>query len=354
MTAFEATSYDLPLKVVYRWAKGEHTSRAGVILRCRLKDGAEGWGEVAFGPHVEINGAAISREVLEIVRGLDPESEDFLEQVDSRGPHNRVRCAIATAWFSARATSAGQPLNRYLAGGTRDVPPMQVPINGLVGERDVTAAIAQAEDYVRQGMTTLKIKCFADVAHDLDRVRALREAFPDVTFRLDPNDAWKTLDDALRNMDAFAPFGIDYVEDPIDTGNVSIGEMAKICRSGAILTAWDNPVETLENMHRLVEAGAVNVFIFKMPRAGGPDRFLEMADFAAASGIRCVNTGPLETAIGTLAGLHVTSLLAQPVSHSGFSLSGHYARDLAVVPPVVGGIRSLPDNPGLGVVPDFA
>lgn len=353
MTAFEATPYDLPLKVVYRWAKGEHTSRAGIILRCRLNDGAEGWGEVAFGPHVEINGAEMARELLGIVRDLDPESDDFLEQVDSRKPHNRIRCAIATAWFSARATSAGQPLNRYLAGEKRDVPPMQVPINGLVGERDIDAAVAQAEGYVRQGMTTLKIKCFADVAHDLDRVRALREAFPSLTFRLDPNDAWKTLDDALRNMDAFAPFGIDYVEDPIDTGNVSIGDMAAIRQSGAILTAWDNPVETLDDMRRLVEADAVNVFIFKTPRAGGPDRFIEMADFASASGIRCVNTGPLETAVGTLAGLHVTSLMPQPVSHAGFSLSGHYERDLAEVPPVIDGIRHLPDVPGLGVVPDL-
>ncbi len=352
MTAFEATPYDLPLKVVYRWAKGEHTSRAGIILRCRLKDGAEGWGEVAFGPHVEIDGAKMAQELMDIVRDLDPESGDFLERVDSREPHNRMRCAIATAWFSAQAASAGQPLNRYLAGANRDIPPMQVPVNGLVGERDVAAAIAQAAGYARQGMTTLKIKCFADVAHDLERVRALREAFSDFTFRLDPNDAWKTLHDALRNMESFAPFGIDYVEDPIDTGTVSIGEMAEICRSGAILTAWDNPVETLENMRRLVEAEAVNVFIFKMPRAGGPDRFLEMADFAAASGIRCVNTGPLETAIGTLAGLHVASLLPQPISHAAYSLSGHYARAVAVVPPVVCGIRSLPDIPGLGISPN--
>lgn len=349
---FEATPYVLPLKVVYRWAKGEHTSRAGIILRCRLGDGAEGWGEVAFGPHVEIDGETMSREVLEFVDGLDPDSEDFLSRVDDRAPHNRIRCAIATAWFSARAVAAGLPLNRFLAGSDRDVPPMQVPVNGLVGERDVAAAVAQARGYADSGMTTLKIKCFADVAHDLDRVRALREAFPDFTFRLDPNDAWKTLKDALRNMEAFAPFGIDYVEDPIDTGTATIGDMSEIQRQGAILTAWDNPVETLDDMRRLVEADAVNVFIFKMPRAGGPDRFLAMADYATASGIRCVNTGPLETAIGTLAGLHVTSLLPQPVSHAGFSLSGHYERDLATVPPVIEGIRHLPEVPGLGVVPD--
>jgi L-alanine-DL-glutamate epimerase-like enolase superfamily enzyme len=105
-------------------------------------------------------------------------------------------------------------------------------------------------------------------------------------------------------------------------------------------------------MQRLIDAEAADLFIMKMPRSGGPDRFLEMVTLATAAGIACVNTGPLESAIGTLAGLHVTSLMPQPLAHSGFSLSEHYARDLAAVPPVIGGCRTIPDLPGLGIKPD--
>ena len=353
---FSAGPYDLPLKVVYRWAKGEHTSRAGAILRCMI-DQYEGWGEVAFGPHVEINGAELALELLALTKGLNPEDDDFLVQLDQREMHNRMRCAIATAWLSARAAAAGKPLNQYMAddGEGDDVtPPMQVPINGLVGEQDIGAAVTQAKGYAKQGMTTLKIKCFADVDHDFARVSALREAFPDFAFRLDPNDAWKTVPDALANMERFAPLGIDYIEDPLDTGIATIEDMAAVRKSGAIRSAWDNPVETLEDMHRLVDAEAVDVFIYKMPRAGGPDRLKEMVEFATSAGIQSVNTGPLETAIGTVAGLHMTTLFPAPLAHSGFSLSGHYARDLADVPPVVDGVRTLPDLPGLSIAPDAA
>ena len=79
--------------------------------------------------------------------------------------------------------------------------------------------------------------------------------------------------------------------------------------------------------------------------------FIELADTLGYTGAIGCEYNP---ANGTLAGLHVTSLLPQPISHAGFSLSGHYARDLAVVPPVVCGIRSLPDIPGLGIAPHFA
>lgn len=346
---FKAAAYTLPLSTVYRWAKGSHDSRSGVILSCRIGDHT-GWGEVAFGPHVEINHDQTICELMDFVHGLDPEKDEFVERLDLRDMHNRVRCAIVTAWLSARAAAAGKPLNRYLAGDDA-APPMQIPINGLIGEQDVAAAVTQGAGYAAQGMTTFKIKCFPDFDHDVERVRALRDAFPDFAFRLDPNDAWKSVEDACRNMERMAAFGIDYVEDPLDTLNTSIEAMSEVKRQGAIRTAWDNSVNNADDMQRLVDAEAADLFILKMPRSGGPDRFLDMVALATAAGIACVNTGPLETAIGTLAGLHVTSLMPQPLAHSGFSLSGHYARDLAAVPPVIDGYRTIPDHPGLGVEP---
>ena len=343
-----ARPYALPLRIRYRWAKGDHDTRHGLIVRAEI-DGALGWGEIAFGPHVAVDGPALTAEVDELVAGLDDRDDGFLAALDERRPHNRLRCGIATAWFAARAAAAGQPLNRFLAPDR--MPAAAVPINGLVNATEAAGAVEQAHAYAAQGMTTFKVKCFADVDRDIARVRALREAFPAAALRLDPNDAWKTPDEALRNLERFAAYGIAYVEDPLDTHATTIDAMARVRAGSPIPVAWDTPVDALPAMQRLLDADAVDVFVFKMPRAGGPDRQLAMLDLAATAGKPGVMTGPLESAVGTAAGLHVASLTPPPVPDCGFSLSGHFARDLARLPPIVAGGQAVPASPGTGADP---
>ncbi len=346
-------AYRLPLQRTYRWAKGEHSTRAGAIVRGELA-GAVGWGEVAFGPHVEVDAPKLEAEIAGFLARLRAEDENFLAALDNLGMHNRIRAGIAGAWLSAQSVAAGLPLNRYLAqrfpGKGRD-PQRDIPINGLVGERDAQGAVEQCAGYTSQGMKTFKIKCFGEGGGDLERVRAIRAAYPEATLRLDPNDAWKSVDEALRNIDLFAPLGIEYIEDPLDTHVATLDEMASLRARSSIAIAWDNPVDSLAAMQRLIDAGAVNVFIFKMPRTGGPDRQIAMIDLAHRQGFKAVMTDPIETGVGMLASLHVTSLCPQPIPDSGFSLSGYYARDIVEIPPIENGIRRLPDVIGLGVDP---
>lgn len=345
-------AYRLPLRRTYRWAKGEHATRAGAIVRAEL-DGAVGWGEVAFGPHVEVEAPKLEAEIAGALARLDAGDDDFLAVLDRLGLHNRIRAGIAGAWLSAQAAAAGLPLNRYLArrypGAGRD-PQRDIPINGLVGERDAKGALEQCAGYVAQGMKTFKIKCFGDEG-DLERVRAIRAAYPDAILRLDPNDAWKSVEEALRHIERFAPLGIEYIEDPLDTHATTLEEMADLRARSAVPVAWDNPVDGVAAMQRLIGAGAVDVFIFKMSRGGGPDRQLAMIDLAHSLGFKAVMTDPIETGVGMLASLQVTSLCPAPIPDSGFSLSGYYARDIVEIPPIERGVRRLPDSIGLGVDP---
>ena len=351
MTAFRAIPYTLPLATRYRWAKGDHDTRSGILIRAEI-DGAVGWGEVAYGPHVVRDWTALAADLERAAQGVDPGGE--VAQLDALNLHNRDRAGFATAWLAAQAAARGISLAAHLAAPGQ-TPATRVPINGLVNKDAPEDAVAQAQAYADQGMTTLKIKCFADVARDLERVRALRAAFPGFAFRLDPNDAWPDVDAALRNMEAFAPPAIDYVEDPLDTKTATLDDMARLKRADpAIAVAWDNPVEGLAEMQALLDRDAVDVFIFKMPRAGGPDRQAAMIRVAAEAGKPAVMTGPIETAIGTMAGHHLAALLPEPIPHCGFSLSQHFARDIADLAPITDGTRALPDAPGLGLEPDLS
>jgi hypothetical protein len=72
----------------------------GLLLRAGAWD-VEGWGEVA---------EASSGEVRALLADLPVEAEDFREMLDSRDPPAAIRCAIVSAWLSARAAASGLPL----------------------------------------------------------------------------------------------------------------------------------------------------------------------------------------------------------------------------------------------------
>ena len=338
--------YDLPLRIPYRWAKGEQLTRGGLLARCEL-EGAVGWGEMAPPPHETVDGPARIAEAQAVVDGLDPGDEDFLDRVEARAPYERIRCAVATAWLSARAAREGQSLTAYLAEGN-EAPAARVPVNGLVTDGDPQAAAETARRLVGEGARTLKIKCSADRRGDLVRVRAIRRAAPDAVLRLDANESWHP-DWVAEHLSDFADFGIDYVEQPIPAGDDAA--LAKVRRASPVPIAADEGALDEASIRALLAADAVDALILKPQRLGGPDKTLAVIRLAAAQGVRCTITNSLETAVGVTTALHIASLHGQPIPDCGFGTSRFFAEDVAAPPPIVDGHMTVPTAPGLGIEP---
>jgi len=343
--SFAFTPYALPLRTRYHWAKGAHDERAGLIVRCDL-GGATGWGECAPPPHRAVDPVAYPAEAARLVEGLDPARDDFLQALDARRPAGRLRCGISTAWLSARAAAAGRTLAAEMAR-PGETPAARVPINALITEEEPDAAAERAASLVADGFRTIKIKCFADRARDLVRVRAIRQAAPHVTLRLDPNESWPA-DAALDQLKAMAEFGVDYVEQPMPSGT-PIEAFVALRKQSPIRVAIDESAEDLQTIRPFLEAGAVDVLILKPPRVGGPDAALAIAREAAQSGVQSTITASLETAVGLYAALHAGSLLPAPIPDCGLGTARFFARDVAAPPPLVNGYMTLPTTPGLGV-----
>lgn len=338
--------YDLPLRIPYRWAKGEQLTRGGLLARCDL-DGAVGWGEMALPPHEAVDGPARVAEAQAVVGGLDPSDEDFLDQVDARAPYERIRCAIATAWLSARAAREGKSLSAYLAQGD-EAPAARVPVNGLVTDAHARDAAETARRLVGEGARTLKIKCSAARQEDLVRVRAIRRAAPDAVLRLDANESWHP-DWAAEHLADFAGFGIDYVEQPIPAGDDAA--LAKVRRASPVPIAADEGALDAASIRALLDADAVDALILKPQRLGGPDRTLAVIRLAAAQGVRCTITNSLETAVGVTTALHIASLHGRPIPDCGFGTSRFFAQDVAPPPAIIDGHMTVPTVPGLGIDP---
>lgn len=336
--------YRLPLAVPYRWSHGVQTERAGLIVQAQI-GGAQGLGEVAPPPDAPVNEVALAAELAAVLLRVFLSDFDGLAAVEAAFAHHpwraRLRCGVASALLSARAAEAGVSLVGWLGRPVHT----RVAVNDLITEADPAACAARAREALSRGQATIKLKCTADRALDLARVAAVRAVDGALILRLDPNESWAP-DWVLGHLEALAPYGIEYVEQPLPLA-ASLKDYEELRRQSPIPIALDHAVDGLEAAQAIVDAEAADVLILKPQRLGGPDRLLEVADFATKNGLRCTVTNSLETAVGLHVALHCAALL--PASAAGLGTARYLARDVAPPPPIVAGGMEVPTGPGLGV-----
>ena len=347
MPVIEIRPYRQPLRIPYRWSKGVHHSRAGLILRCDLGDGAVGWGEAAPPPHEHVDLPAYSAECAAVLQGLDPGRDDFLARVSEREPFGRLRCGISTAWLSARAAASGMNLARYVGGPDRRIAGA-VPINELITDATPEGCVASTQAAVANGQTTVKVKCSSERTLDLARVGAIRAAFPDISIRIDPNESYE-VGWAAEQLRAMAEFNIEYCEEPLLRGS-GLEAYRRLRQEQPIAIALDDSLRSPAHLEDIIAHEATDFLILKAQRVGGPDIAMSMMDRAAEAGIGCTVTASLETAVGLHLAVHVAALTGNPVP-SGMGTARFFAEDVASPPPIVNGSMAVTAEPGLGVAP---
>ncbi|MCH8884310.1 MAG: o-succinylbenzoate synthase, partial [SAR324 cluster bacterium] len=200
---------------------------------------------------------------------------------------------------------------------------------------------------------TLKVKVGADdPAEDVARLKAVRQAAGSgMGIRIDANEAW-TPDEALRALEALAPFRIEYAEQPVARGNLAA--MARLAGASPIPIAADEAALSEAGARRVLEAGAAQVLILKPMALGGPVAAQRVARLAAAHGARVVITTTIDGAIGRAGALHtaaaVLPLTGGAVPACGLATGDLLAEDLLKdsIEPMDGAMR-IPRAPGIGL-----
>ena len=189
----------------------------------------------------------------------------------------------------------------------------------------------------------------APLAEDLARVRAARETLgPDLALRGDANGAW-TRDEAREALAALADFRFDYVEQPLAAEDVA-GLVALRGQSSVRIGA-DESVANEAGARRLLEAGAVDVFVLKPAALGGPLRALQIAVAARRAGIEVVFTHAFESAVGAHQALHCAAAWGDASTVHGLVTAGLFDADVAEPVAARDGFVELGSKPGLGIEP---
>ena len=243
-----------------------------VTLRTREGLKGRGWC-FAFGPERARAMLAMARDLFANLLGRDPAETDANWEamrkaasfVGRDGVSALAMSALDTACWDLAARAAGEPLWRFLGGERREIPCYASEglwLNLTTAELEEEAASLKA-----RGFRAMKLRVGGRVEEDVERIRAVRAAIgPEVALMVDANQAWD-VETAKRACRAFEPFGLRWVEEPVDHEDVQ--GCAKVAAASAIPICTGETNYNPRGMRQLLEAGAADVLMPDLERCSG-------------------------------------------------------------------------------------
>ncbi len=332
--------YHLPLRAAWVSAQARFAARHGWLLQLETDADLTGWGDCA--PLPEFDAAEELKALAQALAGLNPETAR--QWLHSARLHPAVRCAADVALCDLAAQQAGLPLARWL---THDAAP-QVRCNAALGALDESAP-QRAQAAIAAGFEVLKLKVgLKPVAQELALLRRLADTLPpDIALRLDANRAWN-MDDAQRFIAGTRDLPLEMLEEPL--AQPGYKELEKLQAQTNVPLALDESLPEL-GLERVLAATPVQRLVLKPMVAGGLQIALETALRASTAGMACVVTTSVDSAVGTLAALHLAAALNNGLHH-GLATSAWLAQDVGYAPHPEGGALRVGERPGLGFIPD--
>jgi muconate cycloisomerase len=327
VSAFRAR---IPLRRTIRHASHTRTESESLVVRCRLDDGAIGWGEGLPRPYVTGETAddawqlwrdgpwreGVPRSwssLSELVAGLD-----HLRVADP-APGRRdcfghaLRCAIELAVLDAAFRSAGRPLMDLV-----DFVPETLSIRCRTPRVRYGAAVTPQSgwrEWIRAyklwvwNFHQIKVKVGVAGCDDATTLRRLRTLCGErVDLRADANEAWTcaTLEARLAPL---ASFGLTALEQPVP--HAEVDGLADLRRSLGVPIMLDESLCSLTDGHRAVERGTCDLFNIRLSKCGGPIPSLKLAALAHRAGLASqLGCQVGETGILSAAGRHFACSVA--------------------------------------------
>jgi len=325
-------AYRFPFREPWPSPLGPQRVREGLLLALEDDEGRVGIGESAPFPGFGMETLASSRSALRIAAryAVGLPAEHFLgaaEDLPRLAPvvaSPGARAALDVALHDLAAQRAGLPLARLLRAGAAD----HVRANAALPRLPADGAARAAAEAVGHGARCVKLKVGgAPLAQDLERVRAVRQAIgPEIALRVDANQAWSE-GEAIDALRAFAPYELDYAEQPVAAGAVEAMARVRSALAGVVRIAADESLADGRAARRLLSLKAADVFVVKPMALGGLAAAHAVIALARDAGVEVTVTSLVESAVGRAAALHLAASLADGRDH-GVATGSALAEDL--------------------------
>ena len=355
----KVTTVTVPLEAPLRHSNGAHWGRfVRTIVEVFTDTGLVGLGEMGGGGEsAELTFQALKSYLV----GHDPFDLEALRWKIANPTaslyNNRLQllAALEFACLDIAGKALGVSVSTLLGGRLRDRVPFASYLfyrypneqTGAGGEETPEQMVAHARDLVeRHGFRTHKIKGGVfPPEHDVRVLRALAAAFPDASFRLDPNGMW-SVEESIWVASQIADLRNDYLEDP----TWGLDGMRRVRARIGIPTATNTVVVNFEQLAQCIRQDAVDVILLDTTFWGGIRPCIKAAATCETFqwGIAVHSSGELGIQLATM--LHLGAVL--PNLHFAADAHYHHLQDDVIEGGLMRyerGSIAVPDGPGLGV-----
>lgn len=327
-----------------RYQAGTH--KESLLVRLETDGGLVGWGET---PDDWINksfeGTPVERLRSQVL-GRDPFDIELFYAENTLGSY--LASGVEMAMWDLIGQATRQPLYKLLGGAVRK----KIELAACMGIRPYDEAKAIAQQYLKDGFTTLKTKAGRRAEEDLEMVRGIRDGVGDkLKLRIDPNMGYSP-EVALQLARDLEKYHLEYFEQPMHF--TQIGESARIRRRTSTPLALNESVTTPEITLQILELRAADFLLPDTYQCGGILGVKKVAALCEAAGVPCIFHCAHDLGLKTAAMLHVVASapnfpLANDCTYYGL------VDDIITVPhKIERGTMPVPEGPGLGVTVDEA
>lgn len=343
--AVELRVVNLPLRFAFETSSGRQTTKR-CILVAAYADGLVGWGEApvsdASSDHEETTWCVLRDLLLpRLLREPLAHPQEFPRRAARIRGHHMAKAALEAAVWDLHCQRQNISLKQAL-GGIRD----RVEVGVSLGiEPTIPDLLRRIETFAGQGYRRVKIKI--KPGRDLEVVRAVRRAFPELPLQVDANAAY-TLDQAPV-FEAMDGLGLLLIEQPL--GEDDLVGHAHLQRKLRTPLCLDESIVHPHDACKAIELGSCRVVNVKPARLGGLDAARKTHDLCARRGVPVWCGGMLETGIGRLFNLALASLPNFRLP-ADLSASNRYFEEDLIEPPVTLGPDGTVEVPAeAGVAP---
>ncbi len=311
----------MPLVEVLTTSFGGDALRPAILVELHLAGGAVGWGECVAGwspgySYETIGTAmhALADHFIPVVLGKT--SLDSLRQF--RG-HPMARMSLEAAFWSAVAASRGVALGDLFGSERKKRAVVGVSV-GIQPSIDETLAVVTKR--LDEGYRRIKLKI--KPGWDIDMLREVRRAYPDILLMADANSAF-TLDDLplFKKMD---DLNLLMIEQPL--GHDDIYQHSKLQPHLRTPICLDESIHDVDTARLAIQIGAGRIINLKPGRVGGITESLRLHAFCFEAGAPLWIGGMLETGVGRAANLAMASLPGVTLPSDISATNRYYDPDL--------------------------
>jgi L-alanine-DL-glutamate epimerase-like enolase superfamily enzyme len=258
----------IPLLEPFTIATGSVSAALNVLITITLQDGSRGYGECApFPPSTgesQATALTASKDCAELLKGCDAAHWRTLSKLIHSVYYTQstVCAGVEMALLDALTRSYNIPLYVFLGGASSSIETdLSIPIV------PPDHAYYLAQEAVKKGMNSIKIKIGGDLREDVSRVEAVRNGAPHLSLTLDANQGY-TPNEALLCLEALDDRDIRplLMEQPVHKDDYE--GLLYVSQHTTVPIAADESASNAAAVSRLISMNAVNIVNIKLMKAG--------------------------------------------------------------------------------------